>query len=605
MVGRGAVGRVAARAFRRAACRSRSSRGGRGCVATRSGAALRSAAPPGYRRAPARRRSWIRSRTRSTGCCKDDPRLPGQRVRELIEPLGFDGGKTIVDDYLREVRPLFDAAAGRFSARSIGPGEICQFDLWEPRAEVPVGHGQTRRGWVVVACLGYSRAGAGALVFSKQTAGSVVRDRGAVCGRWAALPQTLVWDRQAGLHAGGGRPTEAFAAFCGAAAGRLAFLRAGAIRRPRASSSGCRTSPRRSFEPGRRVRERARLPAPARRLVRRAANARTHKTLRCRPIDRLARGARGDGAAARAAARHRSALGAAGRRRTRTCASTPTTTRSTRALVGRRVEVRVTEREVIAVALDTGELACRHAAVVRAAPHDHRARARPRAASAAPRAPRPREPVVEVRPLAALRRADRMTRPTPELAHLFRALKAPAAARALPKLADRARAEEWSYEQFAAALLKTEVDSRDSHGGQGRIKAARFPARKTLEEFDFAFQTLAQARHRRCTSASSTSSPARRTSSCSARPAPARPTSRSRSAIRACLAGHRVAFRTATEWVALLADAQRHGRLDDELARLQRDPAADRRRGRLHPVRPAGRQPDVHARLAAATNAPR
>ena len=38
-------------------------------------------------------------------------------------------------------------------------------------------------------------------------------------------------------------------------------------------------------------------------------------------------------------------------------------------------------------------------------------------------------------------------------------------------------------------LLKTGTDSRDSHGGQARIKAARFPARKTLEEFDFAFQT--------------------------------------------------------------------------------------------------------------------
>jgi DNA replication protein DnaC len=81
-----------------------------------------------------------------------------------------------------------------------------------------------------------------------------------------------------------------------------------------------------------------------------------------------------------------------------------------------------------------------------------------------------------------------MTRPTSELAHLFRALKAPAAARALPKLAERARAEEWSYEQFIATVLKTEIDSRDSHGGQARIKAARFPARKTLEEFDFAFQ---------------------------------------------------------------------------------------------------------------------
>ena len=81
-----------------------------------------------------------------------------------------------------------------------------------------------------------------------------------------------------------------------------------------------------------------------------------------------------------------------------------------------------------------------------------------------------------------------MSRPSSELARLFRALKAPAAARALPKLADRAREEQWSYEQFAAALLKTEIDSRDSHGGQARIKAARFPARKTIEEFDFAFQ---------------------------------------------------------------------------------------------------------------------
>ena len=75
-----------------------------------------------------------------------------------------------------------------------------------------------------------------------------------------------------------------------------------------------------------------------------------------------------------------------------------------------------------------------------------------------------------------------------ELAYLFRALKAPAAARSLPKLSERARAEEWSYERFAAALLATEHASREAHGGEGRIRAARFPARKTLEEFDFAFQ---------------------------------------------------------------------------------------------------------------------
>ena len=31
---------------------------------------------------------------------REDPKLPGQRFRELIAPLGFEGGKTIVDDYL-------------------------------------------------------------------------------------------------------------------------------------------------------------------------------------------------------------------------------------------------------------------------------------------------------------------------------------------------------------------------------------------------------------------------------------------------------------------------------------------------------------------------
>ena len=75
-----------------------------------------------------------------------------------------------------------------------------------------------------------------------------------------------------------------------------------------------------------------------------------------------------------------------------------------------------------------------------------------------------------------------------ELAHLFRALKAPAAARALARLAERARQEEWSYERFVCALLATEVSARDSHGGEARIRQARFPARKTLEEFDFSFQ---------------------------------------------------------------------------------------------------------------------
>jgi hypothetical protein len=73
------------------------------------------------------------------------------------------------------------------------PGEICQFDLWETSVPVPVGHGQTRRAWVVVCCLGYSCAGAGALVFSKE-APDPLWGIGRCLFSLGALPKTLVWD---------------------------------------------------------------------------------------------------------------------------------------------------------------------------------------------------------------------------------------------------------------------------------------------------------------------------------------------------------------------------------------------------------------------------
>jgi DNA replication protein DnaC len=77
---------------------------------------------------------------------------------------------------------------------------------------------------------------------------------------------------------------------------------------------------------------------------------------------------------------------------------------------------------------------------------------------------------------------------TGELAFLTRALKAPTLRDAAGRLADRARAEGWSHEEFLAACLQREVAAREAHGGEGRTRAARFPARKTLEDFDFAFQ---------------------------------------------------------------------------------------------------------------------
>lgn len=76
-----------------------------------------------------------------------------------------------------------------------------------------------------------------------------------------------------------------------------------------------------------------------------------------------------------------------------------------------------------------------------------------------------------------------------ELAYLSRALKAPRIRVVSSRLADRARDEGWDYEAYLAAVLAEEVSARDSHGGSARVKAARFPATKTLDDFDFTVQT--------------------------------------------------------------------------------------------------------------------
>src|SRR5215469_16254062 len=72
-----------------------------------------------------------------------------------------------------------------------------------------------------------------------------------------------------------------------------------------------------------------------------------------------------------------------------------------------------------------------------------------------------------------------------EVVFLTRALKAPTLRESVARLAERARAESWSHEEYLVACLQREVAARESHGGEGRMRAARFPARKSLEEFDF------------------------------------------------------------------------------------------------------------------------
>ena len=315
--------------------------------------AVRSAEPPRYVR-PARGSKLDPFRERVQGWLRQEPRLSATRIRELLVEEGYRGSGTIVNEYVRELRPLF-APPRSFQRTVYRPGELVQFDVWEPSAPLPVGCGQTRQGYVVVACLGYSRAGAGALVFSKRVEDvlwGVLRCLAALGG----VPGKLVWDREGCLHAGDGRPTEPYAALLG-------MLGAGWIfcppRDPQAKGAVERLQEylETSFEPGRRFANELdyqdQLDAW---FVR--ANARQHKTLRCRPADRLAE------ERLRPLPDPRPDLDT--RRVLRVGADPYVTVDGCEysldpRLVGQRVELRVSQRQIAAVAVGSGQLVCRHA----------------------------------------------------------------------------------------------------------------------------------------------------------------------------------------------------------------------------------------------------
>jgi DNA replication protein DnaC len=160
---------------------------------------------------------------------------------------------------------------------------------------------------------------------------------------------------------------------------------------------------------------------------------------------------------------------------------------------------------------------------------------------------------------------------TGELAFLTRALKAPTLRESAGRLAERARAEGWSHEEFLAACLQREVAAREAHGGDGRIRAARFPARKSLEDFDY---DHARSLKREVIAHLGTLDfiTARDNVVFLGPPGTGKTHLAIGLGIRACQAGHRVLFATAAQWVARLADAHAAGTLQAELVRLGRYP---------------------------------
>jgi transposase len=318
--------------------------------------ALRNPEPPSYGPRSPRPSKLDPFKAKIHELLLDDGEIPSQVIRERITEAGYLGGKTILDDYVRELRPVF-ARPRTFQRTHYEPGELVQFDLWAPTEPIPVGHGHTRRGWVVTACSGYSRAGAGALVFSRE-APDVLWGMSRCLKALGALPAKAVWDREGAIHAGGGRPTDAFAGFCGQLGLGWVILDPGDCQ-AKGMLERLHDFIERSFEPARAFANELDFQDQLDRWFRERANPRLHRGIRAVPAERLAE----------ERPRMRplpEPLPDLDRRFVIRVPAQPYLRWDTNdysldpRLAGRRVEVRVSQDHVSAVALDTGELACRH-----------------------------------------------------------------------------------------------------------------------------------------------------------------------------------------------------------------------------------------------------
>jgi transposase len=152
--------------------------------------ALRSDEPPRYERA-------------GTGSAVDavEPRIrellaefPTMPVTVIAERIGWERGMTILRDRVAELRPLF-VPPDPCQRTTYAPGELAQWDLWQPDAEIPLGFGQAAKLWVVSGVTGFSRLHGGWMVPSR-SAHDVLGGMLHVLDQFGAVPRTAVWDQE-------------------------------------------------------------------------------------------------------------------------------------------------------------------------------------------------------------------------------------------------------------------------------------------------------------------------------------------------------------------------------------------------------------------------
>lgn len=244
-------------------------------------AALRSDDPPTYRR-------------ERTGSAVDA--VEGE-IRRLLatthdmpatviaERIGWDRGMTVLRERVAELRPLYVplVAFGRTEYR---PGELAQWDLWEPAVDIPVGFGQTARLQVLVGVPCYSRYTVAKLIGTKSSCD-------VLCGHLdlvvelGAVPRLGVYDGEPAISVrrrGQVVYTEGYLRLKGGLGMGSIVLAKG---HPERKGVVERTNGylETSFLPGRRFADPWDFDAQLQEWLTTKANVRVHETTRARPID--------------------------------------------------------------------------------------------------------------------------------------------------------------------------------------------------------------------------------------------------------------------------------------------------------------------------------
>ncbi len=117
------------------------------------------------------------------------PDMPATVVAERI---GWTRGITVLRERVAELRPAYRVPEA-FGRTEYKPGELCQWDLWFPDYDIPVGHGQTAVLPVLVGVACYSRWTLARMIGSKESA-DVLGGHLRLVAELGAVPRVGVYD---------------------------------------------------------------------------------------------------------------------------------------------------------------------------------------------------------------------------------------------------------------------------------------------------------------------------------------------------------------------------------------------------------------------------